>query len=38
MTALEPDGVLVRDSKNCTGPALAVRPTAWHAFRTTVTR
>ncbi len=33
-----PDPVLVRDSKNRTGPALAVSPTTWQAFLATVTR
>ncbi|MGH3935261.1 MAG: DUF397 domain-containing protein [Pseudonocardiaceae bacterium] len=32
-----PQSVLVRDSKNRTGPALTVPPAAWHAFLTTVT-
>ncbi len=32
-----PQGVLVRDSKNRTGPALTVPSTAWHAFLATVT-
>ena len=32
-----PDGVLVRGSKNRTGPALTVPTTTWHAFLTTVT-
>ncbi len=31
-----PGHVLVRDSKNPTGPALAVPGTAWRAFLTTV--
>ncbi|MGH3710376.1 MAG: DUF397 domain-containing protein [Pseudonocardiaceae bacterium] len=30
-----PDRVLVRDSKNPHGPALAIPATAWHAFLTT---
>ncbi len=33
-----PNGVLVRDSKNRTGPTLTVPTTAWQAFRTTITR
>ena len=33
-----PDAVLVRDSKDRDGPALAVPGTAWRAFLTTVTR
>ena len=33
-----PDTVLVRDSKNRTGPALTVPTAAWHAFLTTITR
>ncbi|MGQ0778644.1 MAG: DUF397 domain-containing protein [Pseudonocardiales bacterium] len=33
-----PDGVLVRDTKDRTGPALTVPTPAWHAFLTTVTR
>jgi hypothetical protein len=33
-----PDAVLVRDSKNRTGPALTVPVTAWQAFLTTFTR
>ena len=32
-----PQGVLLRDSKNCTGPALTVPTPAWHAFLTTLT-
>ena len=32
-----PAGVLVRDSKNTAGPALAVTTTAWRAFLATVT-
>ncbi|MGH3935011.1 MAG: DUF397 domain-containing protein [Pseudonocardiaceae bacterium] len=32
-----PDRVLVRDSKNPGGPALAVPAPAWRAFLTTVT-
>ncbi|MGH3929376.1 MAG: DUF397 domain-containing protein [Pseudonocardiaceae bacterium] len=32
-----PDHVLVRDSKNPTGPALTVPPTAWRTFLHTVT-
>jgi uncharacterized protein DUF397 len=31
-----PQGVLVRDSKDRTGPALAVPTPAWRAFLTTV--
>ncbi len=31
-----PDAVLVRDSKNRTGPVLTVPTTAWHGFLTTV--
>jgi hypothetical protein len=31
-----PDGVLVRDSKDRTGPALTVPTTTWQAFLTTV--
>ncbi|MGH3830150.1 MAG: DUF397 domain-containing protein [Pseudonocardiaceae bacterium] len=30
------DAVLVRDSKNRTGPALSVPPTTWRAFLTTL--
>jgi len=33
-----PDGVLVRDTKNRTGPALTCPTPAWRAFLTTVTR
>ncbi len=33
-----PGGVLVRDSKDRTGPALTVPPATWHALLTTVTR
>jgi hypothetical protein len=33
-----PDAVLVRDSKNRTGPALEVPTRAWQAFLATVTR
>jgi len=33
-----PDGVLVRDSKDPTGPTLAVTTAQWHAFLATVTR
>ncbi|MBV9143899.1 MAG: DUF397 domain-containing protein [Pseudonocardiales bacterium] len=36
--ALAPETVLVRDSKNRTGPALTVPTAAWHTFLTTVTR
>jgi hypothetical protein len=32
-----PDAVLVRDSKDRTGPALTVPSPAWHAFLTTLT-
>jgi hypothetical protein len=32
-----PDRVLVRDSKDPHGPALAVPPDAWRAFLTTLT-
>ncbi|HKR48604.1 MAG TPA: DUF397 domain-containing protein [Pseudonocardiaceae bacterium] len=32
-----PQGVLVRDSKNRTGPALAIPDPAWRAFLTTLT-
>jgi Domain of unknown function (DUF397) len=32
-----PDQVLVRDSKNPTGPALIVPTPAWRAFLTTLT-
>jgi hypothetical protein len=32
-----PDRVLVRDSKDPDGPALAVPPSAWRTFLTTVT-
>jgi hypothetical protein len=33
-----PDAVLVRDSKDRDGPALAVHVIAWRAFLSTVTR
>ena len=33
-----PHRVLVRDSKDRTGPALTVSTTAWQAFLTTLTR
>ena len=33
-----PDAVLVRDSKDPDGPALAVSRTAWRAFLITLTR
>lgn len=33
-----PEAVLVRDSKNRTGPALTVPTPAWHAFLATVVR
>ncbi|MGH3685190.1 MAG: DUF397 domain-containing protein [Pseudonocardiaceae bacterium] len=36
--ALVPDAVLVRDSKDRTGPALTVPTATWHAFLTTATR
>ncbi len=32
-----PEGVLVRDSKDRDGPALAVPTAAWQAFLTTLT-
>ncbi|MBV9141727.1 MAG: DUF397 domain-containing protein [Pseudonocardiales bacterium] len=32
-----PAGILVRDSKDPAGPTLAIPPTAWHAFLTTLT-
>ncbi|MGH3830986.1 MAG: DUF397 domain-containing protein [Pseudonocardiaceae bacterium] len=32
-----PDGVLVRDSKNPGGPALALPPATWRAFLHTLT-
>ena len=32
-----PQGVLIRDSKDRTGPALAVPHPAWRAFLTTLT-
>ncbi len=32
-----PDAVLVRDSKDRTGPALTISTPAWQAFLTTVT-
>ena len=35
--ALVPDRVLVRDSKDPDGPALAVLTPAWRAFLSTVT-
>ncbi|HET9255112.1 MAG TPA: DUF397 domain-containing protein [Pseudonocardiaceae bacterium] len=35
--ATAPDAVLVRDSKNRTGPALTLPAPAWHAFLTTLT-
>ena len=31
-----PDAVLVRDSKNRTGPALTIPPTVWQTFLTTL--
>jgi hypothetical protein len=34
--ALAPDRVLVRDSKDPGGPALAVRTPVWRAFLTTL--
>ncbi|MDQ3760323.1 MAG: DUF397 domain-containing protein [Actinomycetota bacterium] len=33
-----PDAVLVRDSKDRTGPALTVPAATWRAFLTTITR
>ncbi len=33
-----PDAVLVRDSKNRTGPALTVPTPAWRTFLTTIAR
>jgi len=33
-----PDGILVRDSKDPAGPALAVTTAQWQAFLATVTR
>jgi hypothetical protein len=33
-----PDAVLVRDSKNRTGPALTIPTPAWQAFLTTLPR
>jgi hypothetical protein len=33
--AAVPDAVLVRDSKDRTGPVLTVPPTTWQAFLTT---
>ncbi len=36
--AAAPDAVLVRDSKDRTGPALTIPPPAWQAFLTTVKR
>jgi Domain of unknown function (DUF397) len=33
-----PDAALIRDSKNRTGPALTVPPTAWQTFLTTLPR
>ncbi|MGH3973243.1 MAG: DUF397 domain-containing protein [Pseudonocardiaceae bacterium] len=33
-----PDAVLVRDSKDRTGPVLTVATPAWQAFLTTLTR
>jgi len=36
--AAAPAGVLVRDSKDPDGPALAVPTAAWRAFLATVTR
>lgn len=32
-----PEGILVRDSKDTAGPALAVPTPAWRAFLTTLT-
>lgn len=34
--ATAPTTIHIRDSKNLTGPALAVTPTAWTAFLRTV--
>ncbi|MGH3719223.1 MAG: DUF397 domain-containing protein [Pseudonocardiaceae bacterium] len=31
-----PDAVLIRDSKNRTGPALSLPPTTWQTFLTTL--
>ncbi|MEO7195095.1 MAG: DUF397 domain-containing protein [Pseudonocardiaceae bacterium] len=31
-----PDAVLIRDSKNRTGPALSLSPTTWQTFLTTL--
>ncbi|MGH3802705.1 MAG: DUF397 domain-containing protein, partial [Pseudonocardiaceae bacterium] len=36
--ASTPERVLVRDSKDPDGPALALPTSAWHTFLTTVTR
>ncbi len=36
--ATAPDAVLVRDSKDRTGPALSIPSTAWHTFLTTLPR
>ncbi|MGH3852720.1 MAG: DUF397 domain-containing protein [Pseudonocardiaceae bacterium] len=35
--ASAPEGILVRDSKNPTGPTLAFPTPAWQAFLTTLT-
>jgi len=32
-----PQGVLVRDSKDCTGPALTIPTPTWRTFLTTLT-
>jgi Domain of unknown function (DUF397) len=32
-----PEGILIRDSKNPAGPALALPTPAWQAFLTTLT-
>jgi hypothetical protein len=34
--AARPETILIRDSKNLTGPTLAVTPTTWTAFLRTV--
>ncbi len=33
-----PDAVLIRDSKDRTGPALTIPTPAWHTFLTTLAR
>ncbi|MGH3697230.1 MAG: DUF397 domain-containing protein [Pseudonocardiaceae bacterium] len=33
-----PDAVLIRDSKDRTGPALTIATPAWHTFLTTLAR